>query len=358
MHLIGHCHALFAFEVGRETDLAKAAQRLSSGPPAKAFRRKHRPLARDDRAAPLRATRPEEPEHVGEWATTPAVDVAVYPFGVVCVTWRIPFDSTLESLIGLSSGLYSNRGLIERSRAVCAGVMEVLGDAVIGSRLAEDVEDYATFHVSDVRGGPRDFWVESRSDVARLLRAEEGRLSEEETRNALGCATSFADDEACFVDWLSALLVGADMEDERVVLESLNVELLELRFLDAQVAQDVDQAYATLGRDRVGLRSLAPRSGALERIARQQVDNAVLHQGFDNALRLAGDDYLARLYRAAAERFHFSEWDAAIEAKLAVLDGIYRQLSDHASRRRAELLEWIIIVLIAIDIVLYFTPLR
>ena len=59
-----------------------------------------------------------------------------------------------------------------------------------------------------------------------------------------------------------------------------------------------------------------------------------------------------------SDRFHFGAWDTAIERKLATLESIYSKISDLAARRRAELLEWIIIALFIIDIVLYFLPLR
>lgn len=66
--------------------------------------------------------------------------------------------------------------------------------------------------------------------------------------------------------------------------------------------------------------------------------------------------YLARVYRLVSERFHLSEWDASILHKLQTLENIYQKMSDEAVDRRMELLEWIIIILIAVEIVLSFFP--
>ena len=77
-----------------------------------------------------------------------------------------------------------------------------------------------------------------------------------------------------------------------------------------------------------------------------------------NRARTTRDDYLARLYRTAGDRLHFNDWDASIQRKLDVLWNVYQGLADQAANRRSEVLEWIIIGLIAADIVLYFTPLR
>ena len=80
--------------------------------------------------------------------------------------------------------------------------------------------------------------------------------------------------------------------------------------------------------------------------------SAVLFEGVNNVLKLLGDQYLARLYRLAAERFHLSEWDASILRKLQTLESIYQKISDQVASWRMELLEWIVIVLILIEILL------
>jgi hypothetical protein len=100
-----------------------------------------------------------------------------------------------------------------------------------------------------------------------------------------------------------------------------------------------------------------PGGGApadLQEISQWQVDSAILFEGVNNALKLLGDQYLARLYRMVAERFHLTEWDASILRKLDTLESIYQKISDRVATRRMEVLEWIIIVLIAVSIVLPF----
>jgi hypothetical protein len=45
----------------------------------------------------------------------------------------------------------------------------------------------------------------------------------------------------------------------------------------------------------------------LHRVAQMQVDSAMLFEGVNNALKLLGDQYLARVYRLASQRFHLEE---------------------------------------------------
>ena len=92
------------------------------------------------------------------------------------------------------------------------------------------------------------------------------------------------------------------------------------------------------------------------RVARMQVESAILFEGVNNALKLLGDQYLSRVYRLVSQRFHLAEWDAGILRKLQTLESIYEKMSDQAATRRMEVLEWIIIILIAISIILPFLP--
>jgi len=65
-----------------------------------------------------------------------------------------------------------------------------------------------------------------------------------------------------------------------------------------------------------------------------------------------GDQYLARVYRQLATRFHLTEWEHSIQRKLEVIEGIYQVLSDQASTYRAEALEIVVVALIVTEIAL------
>jgi len=60
------------------------------------------------------------------------------------------------------------------------------------------------------------------------------------------------------------------------------------------------------------------------------------------------------VYGLVSRRFHLAEWDSTITRKLQTLESIYGKMADRAATFRMELLEWIIILLIAVSIVLPF----
>jgi uncharacterized Rmd1/YagE family protein len=89
-------------------------------------------------------------------------------------------------------------------------------------------------------------------------------------------------------------------------------------------------------------------------LAQLELDSAVLFEQVTNALKLIGEQYLTRVYALVSRRFHLAEWDSSITRKLQTLESIYGKMADRAATRRMEMLEWIIIILIAVSIVLPF----
>lgn len=358
----GTGHLILAFDLGFEIDLARAAARLGVARSPEAFRHKRgtpeeaaelrRPLRFTRRIAPITLWTTPEPART----TRDALEIALHSFGAISLTYTLPLSGELAGLVETSVSLYDNAELLQAARREAEGLLATLGDAVREPSLAAAPEDYVIYSLEPLEHSLAVLEDEERELLARILRAERGPLSRHEVLNALEGRIAYGPEELVLVDWFGALLIGADMEDERRVLELTTVELVELRFLDGRLEQRLDEAYGLLARSRRPLFGLAPRSREVERLARFQADSAILHENSDNALKLLGDDYLARLYELASERFHFAAWDMAIERKLAALESIYGKISDLAARRRAELLEWIIIALFVVDIVLYFWP--
>jgi len=64
------------------------------------------------------------------------------------------------------------------------------------------------------------------------------------------------------------------------------------------------------------------------------------------------DVYLARIYASALDLFRVRTGSAAVNRKLAIIRDTYTALYDEASSSRAGLMEFLIIVLIAVEIVL------
>jgi uncharacterized Rmd1/YagE family protein len=83
-----------------------------------------------------------------------------------------------------------------------------------------------------------------------------------------------------------------------------------------------------------------------------EIEATSLFERADNALKLIGDQYLSRVYGLASTRFHLGEWQQSIRRKLETVGDVYDLLVQQAGGFRMELLELIVVVLIAVEIVL------
>jgi hypothetical protein len=263
------------------------------------------------------------------------------------------------SLLPLSEGLYENPQLQDGSHRHVRSLLETLGPAVEKPDLSTVVEDYAIFHIFSTQPALElsQFVNQHGAFLSQILRCEAQPLSDQETHDATATQITFGKQDLTLVDWNAALMIGQEMDDVLAVLEFVNVELVERRFLDHQLDEALDEAYGTLTQEnRNRFRWPGSLDANLRRIARLQMDSAILFERVTNTLKLFGDQYLARVYRQATQRFHLQSWDTSIRRKLDTLDNIYEKMAGQTDNRRMEILEWIIIILIAISILLPFVP--
>lgn len=353
------CCPLFVFDLAFSIDLVHAERLLAADAQRESMRLKRRsPSYFQYRPAPLRLEVPGSPIEVAGFIAEPRVELLVFDFGACLANYRIPFSGELARLVELASGLTDHPGLLGDARAHAESFLDKIAPAARRPGLTPQVEDYVIYQIEQVEHGgqpcpPSRLLELAPSELARVLRGEPGPMSADQVIEALGSRLSYGPDDAAIIDWNSSILLDRDAGDVAPVLEFANVELLEMRVLDDRLDESLDEAYLASQDRPSGLGRVFPTgSRPTKRIAQLQVDSALLFEGVNNALKLIGDQYLARVYRLAGRRFHLPERDAGIERKLSTLQSIYSKMNDHDSARRTETLEWIIIILIAVEIVM------
>lgn len=337
-HLQGRCRLIFAALLAERVDMAVADRLVPADRPTTASRHKlpQRRLG-VGAAPPLRWTIDAAALSIGGLDSERRVEVALFPTGACALTWTVPFARDAAGLIELSAEAYDHAGLAAASRSILAGLSADLAPALHGAAPADEApsEDYVLFELPPASDPAVRALIDAAPTLARVLRAERASLSDGEVADAVARPISYAPHEGCWVDWLGAVLVGEDLSDERYVLEAANVELLGLRGLEQALMRDLQLAHGEHIGGAAAWNPFASRAAESARIAGRQVRDALTHEGVDNALGMLGDDYLARLHRRAAERFHLDDWDTSIQRKLGVLDGIHAKLTDAAAHRRS-----------------------
>jgi len=357
VRLRGVCHVVYVFDLGFAIDLDAAQQRLAASDRPRVVRaRRPSPAWFEYRRPPLRVVMSGEAPGPEGWIVEGAAECQIHDFGGAAVIYRVPFDAPPASLARLSAALYDNRALIEDARTRIAGVLGLIRPAVSRPGLAEVVEDYVIFAAEGWGAATPAQVIEGAGpELAAMLLAEREPIAPEQVARALSGRLSYTPSDAAIVDWNAAVLFDQRPDDVVALLVHANIELLEMRIIDEQLDALLDRAHDLLARiSRRRFMTLGIGGRELRDFAEIQTDAALLFEGVDNAIKLAGDQYLARLYRTAAERLHLPSWDAGVLRKLATADSVYQKMSDAAGDRRMELLEIVIILLILISL---FTPL-
>jgi hypothetical protein len=357
----GTCHILYAYDIGRATNLAKCLERVSAlgGHATLSNRNRRAPKYFGFDPQPLSVVQVSETRRVGSHEVSQEVSLTFYDFGALSVCYDIPLSGALADLRDLSIRITADDALPADARRRASDITAALGDAVDHPLASAPVEDYLIFEISDfdLRGPADTLHDRAGAVLAQILRSEAAPLSESETADALACRISYGPGDVTFIDWNAAMMFDRQAEDVRAVLEFANTELLELRFLDYQLDSSLDRSFELTARPRNLLR-LVPGWTArnVRRISRMQLEGAILFERVSNAPKLLGDQFLARVYRLVSQRFHVSEWNSSILRKLDTIEDFYKQINDNAASQRLELLEWIIIILILLEIVIPFLP--
>src|SRR2546426_7054007 len=135
----GTCYPLSAYEVAQAIDLDAAERRvLAAATERLSVKQKRRaPAYFEYRPAPLRVTQEAESLILGAYHTAPSVELVLYDFGAISVSYAVPIAGPLAGLPALSAELWGNDRLVAESRRHVERVLGTLGDAAVRPRIAD-----------------------------------------------------------------------------------------------------------------------------------------------------------------------------------------------------------------------------
>ena len=351
--LQGHISALFAFEVGYEVSLEKLANLLPSVPVQPLSPKKLTPTFAQYNRPPRVLNLGDCP---GPFGDTGQVRATLFDFGVVSLAYRWTLakehGTLLADLPVISQHLYQSN-LVAKARDQVKELVERIKPAIIRPNLSSIVEDYYLFVIE--RLGPSfeagELFKKYRSVLAQTLRFETLSLSSEQQDDALRQKLSYYENDLLLIDWNAAIIYDQDYEDAANVLELLNVELLEARYIDSELDQRI-QEHANLAHGGTGwpvpLRT--PFRKAIQDLGELRIESGLLAERLGNSLKLIGDLYLARVYSTAAERFYLQQWQKTISDKLDTIDIFHHLVTERIRTAQSQTLELAVILLILVEL--------
>jgi hypothetical protein len=359
--LTGRLHLYVAFDWGDEIDLEHAA-RLAPAAVLKLARRPRTPSSIAYKPPPLRFQLDPLTLDLPILGGAPisAVEATVFDFAAVSVGLHAPFRATAGDLTALAGRLSDpaiGLSLVQGARRALASLHAKLRPAIQKPLWHDDLwEEFVVFQFPPASPDEPAVLLKERAGwLAGLLRLEDQPLSEEEIAEAVRLPLRYGRGDLFLPDWAAAVL----LDDEQGSIETLqtiefaNMQLLEYRHIDDRldtILARADQLLRRVARSRLPFWR-TPHT-PLRILGELKVEANGLFERTGNVFKLIGDQYLARLYRLLATRFHLSEWERSIQRKLEVIEGVYRVVSDQTATFRMESMEAIVIFLIFLEILL------
>ena len=286
----------------------------------------------------------------------------IFDFGVVAIRISIPFAGSWHDFGELTRRYRREARLEAQSRAALEDVLLEIADS-LDEPHQTIFEDYFVIEVDRFTEpiAAAQLTSDFSAPLAQLLLFEDRPLVSGEQVESLRLSSSYYADDFVAVQWDAAFVYdradGAEAVED--ILEFANSQLVEFRTYDARLDAELDAIYALKpGRP---VRRFLRGDRASRRAAQLRyllVDILELTDRTSNALKIIGDAYYARLYRAIASRLGLADWQRQIDAKLGSVSEIYRVFQDQAQYARSEFLEIIVIALIAFEGIVGLLALR
>ena len=348
----GCCHVYHALDIGFSVDLKRCTGLIQEARERCGFRHHTRtPDYLSLRPAPLCISQAIEPIRGSSFLTENSVAITIYDFGAVSVEYRVPFEGTLERLAVLSSELYDKTLFAADARLRAESLLAAVRPAVRRAHVREETEDYLVFAIASPGEGGCDleaFLRDNRHVLAQVLSSNTNALSSQQRREELSRRIAYYDDDLTIITWNAALAFGTNMADVLTVLELANVQLRELHYLDDQLDDSLQESYDVREQSRSVKMSM-------QHIRELMLDGQAFSEAVTNAFKPFPDAFLARVYALASRALGLSHFDRSIKDKLSLLNMLYTTLSDEADHQRSLRLEWIVIILILIEIIMGFS---
>ena len=352
------------FDVAYAIDLTAAGRRGPSPAVHLALEGPQSASALEFPRAPLHVSlgQREVPLRSGPRAATASAHV--FDYGVVSVRYRVPIPAgtSLEALIPLAEELLEGptTALDDLARRHAQEVAASLGEALEKPFTWQGLESYHVFFVKRFEGGGTTAArLLAEAPIPPLLLGETSpvRLSEAERQDVLSNQFSYLENDLTVIHWNSALVVEpSGVEDVPDLLEFATAHLLELRYYDDLLDRELHRIYDQLetGRDTF-MNVLTRKYRRLQRYtAALLLDLSETIERLENAVKIVGDFYLARVYQAAVKRFRLAAWQETLLRKQKLVAEVNDLTGDSADTSRGELLEIVVILLITWEVVAAF----
>jgi hypothetical protein len=282
-----------------------------------------------------------------------------FDYGVMSLAMTRRFTGDWAELIALGQLYIENEALEQEAERICRDVVGRFPAAMRSVRQRWLSEDYLVFSITGLSPHvtSEDLLARRSEDIALLVRGERQALSRQEQDEVLRNRLSYLADDLVVPTWNAAFVYDTEAGAHAAleIFEFANSQLLEFRYYDELLDVELGRIYGQLQR-KARFPTLAGRGyiRAVQQLHALFIDVNEITDRTQNALKMVGDIYAARLFHLAASRLGLATWKASVEDKLKTLDDVYRFAVEQVAIARGHFLELTIVLILVFELVLFF----
>jgi hypothetical protein len=280
-----------------------------------------------------------------------------YDYGVVSVLLRFAFSGSWEELQRLAGSWVSGTVFDDLCRNTIRGRLAKVSGALVKPYDNWLSEDYAVIHLHSISGTTNGAALrqEHGAEISQIVRGETTPLADQERTEVLQGYMSYYPNDLIVAGWNAAFVFDtpAGAEPTILLLEYANSQLLQFRHYDEILTRELERVYDSLEARKGLLYGWRMRSAAT-RLRTMLLDVTELTERTNNALKFVGDMFFARVYKLCAGKIGVSDYQALVHEKLRTADELYDFMIEEFHQARAFLLEFIVVLILMIELFFLF----
>jgi hypothetical protein len=285
------------------------------------------------------------------------VTLQYYDYGVVSVLLRFAFSGSWDELQHLAGSWVSGTVFDELCRNTIRERLKTVRAALVKPYANWLSEDYAVIHLHSVVGTTNGATVlqEHGREISQIVRGELTPLADQERTEVLQGYMSYYPNDLIVAGWNAAFIFDTPAGGEPTIrlLEYANSQLLQFRHYDEILTRELERMYDIVETRKGPFYGWRMRSAAA-RLRTMLVDVTELTERTNNALKFVGDMFFARVYKLCAVKIGVTDYQALVQEKLHTADELYDFMIEEFHQARAFLLEFIVVLILLIELFFLF----
>lgn len=278
----------------------------------------------------------------------------IHNFGAVSLTYKIPFNDTLEN-IRLHCNELANK-YQQQSIFDAKSIYKKIEPFIAQPRFFQTSSSYIIIQV-DPQPNQLDLTQlqkEYGSTIASTLRFETEMLSEVQKNEILDSAIGYFRGSLIVIDVEAAFVYEEDYDDIIDLFEFANIQLLELRFFDRLLDQQINKIYERK-ETSLSWKAYLPFIGTffsdpVGQLKKLKADISVITERLESSIKIAGEPYYSEIHNLLADKLDLKSWHDGIDRKLHIVADVQTVFQQKIDTNREDLFSVLIIILIFVEL--------